>query len=63
LRGPRQPFVVENKAGAGGTIAARRAREIARRRLRVMMMSQALAYSASLYPDLPYGHPARPGTD
>jgi tripartite-type tricarboxylate transporter receptor subunit TctC len=49
-----QPFVVENKAGAGGTIAAALLAKSPGDGYTLMMMSQALAYSASLYPDLPY---------
>jgi tripartite-type tricarboxylate transporter receptor subunit TctC len=49
-----QPFVVENKAGAGGTIAAAVLAKSPGDGYTLMMMSQALAYSASLYPDLPY---------
>src|SRR5204863_5254445 len=49
-----QPFVVENKAGAGGTIAAAVLAKSPGDGYALMMMSQALAYSASLYPDLPY---------
>ena len=49
-----QPFVVENKGGAGGTIAAAMLAKSPGDGYTLMMMSQALAYSASLYPDLPY---------
>jgi tripartite-type tricarboxylate transporter receptor subunit TctC len=49
-----QPFVVENKGGAGGTIAAALLAKSPGDGYTLMMMSQALAYSASLYPDLPY---------
>jgi tripartite-type tricarboxylate transporter receptor subunit TctC len=49
-----QPFVVENKAGAGGTIAAAQLAKSPGDGYTLMMMSQALAYSASLYSDLPY---------
>jgi len=49
-----QPFLVENKPGAGGTIAAAQLAKSPGDGYTLMMMSQALAYSASLYPDLPY---------
>ncbi len=48
------PFLVENKPGAGGTIAAAQLAKSPGDGYTLMMMSQALAYSASLYPDLPY---------
>ncbi len=49
-----QPFLVENKPGAGGTIAAAQLAKSPGDGYTLMMMSQALAYSASLYPELPY---------
>lgn len=49
-----QPFLVENKPGAGGTIAAAQLAKSPGDGYTLMVMSQALAYSASLYPDLPY---------
>src|SRR5258705_982411 len=50
----RQAFLVENKPGAGGTIASAQVAKSSGDGYTLMMMSQALAYSASLYPDLPY---------
>ena len=50
----RQPFVVENKAGAGGTIAAALLAKSPGDGYTLMVMSQALTFSASLYSDLPY---------
>jgi tripartite-type tricarboxylate transporter receptor subunit TctC len=49
-----QPFVVENKAGAGGTIAAAMLAKSPGDGYTLMMMHQGLAFNASLYPDLPY---------
>jgi tripartite-type tricarboxylate transporter receptor subunit TctC len=49
-----QPFLVENKPGAGGTIASAQLSKSPGDGYTLMVMSQALAYSASLYPDLPY---------
>ena len=50
----RQPFVVENKAGAGGTIGVATLAKSPGDGYTLMMMNQALAYSASLYSNLPY---------
>jgi len=50
----RQPFVVENKAGAGGTIGVATLAKSPGDGYTLMMMNQALAFSASLYSDLPY---------
>jgi tripartite-type tricarboxylate transporter receptor subunit TctC len=50
----RQPLVVENKAGAGGTIAAALLAKSPGDGYTLMVMSQALTFSASLYSDLPY---------
>lgn len=49
-----QPFIVENKPGAGGTIASAQLAKSPGDGYTLMVMSQALAYSASLYSDLPY---------
>src|SRR6266705_6795586 len=49
-----QPFVVENKGGAGGTIAAALLAKSPGDGYTLMMMHQGLACNASLYPDLPY---------
>ena len=49
-----QPFVVENKAGAGGTIAAAVLAKSPGDGYTLMMMHQGLAFNASLYSDLPY---------
>ena len=49
-----QPFVVENKAGAGGTIAAAQLAKSPGDGYTLMMMHQGLAFNASLYSDLPY---------
>ena len=49
-----QPFVVENKGGAGGTIAASLLAKSAGDGYTLMTMHQGLAFNASLYPDLPY---------
>ena len=48
-----QPFVVENKGGAGGTIAAALLAKSPGDGYTLMMMHQGLAFNASLY-DLPY---------
>jgi len=49
-----QPFIVENKGGAGGTIAAAMLAKSASDGYTLMMMHQGLAFNASLYSDLPY---------
>src|SRR5712692_7804873 len=49
-----QPFVVENKGGAGGTIAAAMLAKSPGDGYTLMMMHQGLAFNASLYPELPY---------
>jgi len=49
-----QPLVVENKGGAGGTIAAAMLAKSPGDGYTLMMMHQGLAFNASLYPDLPY---------
>src|SRR5882762_10450867 len=49
-----QPFVVENKGGAGGTIAASMLAKSAGDGYTLMTMHQGLAFNASLYRDLPY---------
>src|SRR5438105_10137904 len=49
-----QPFVVENKGGAGGTIAAAMLAKSPGDGYTLMTMHQGLAFNASLYPDLPY---------
>ena len=49
-----QPFVVENKGGAGGTIAAALLAKSPGDGYTLMMMHQGLAFNASLYPELPY---------
>ena len=49
-----QPFVVENKAGAGGTIAAAQLSKSPGDGYTLMLMHQGLAFNASLYSDLPY---------
>ena len=49
-----QPLIVENKGGAGGTIAAAMLAKSAGDGYTLMMMHQGLAFNASLYSDLPY---------
>src|SRR5881396_2568665 len=49
-----QPLVVENKGGAGGTIAAAMLAKSAGDGYTLMMMHQGLAFNASLYANLPY---------
>jgi tripartite-type tricarboxylate transporter receptor subunit TctC len=49
-----QPLVVENKGGAGGTIAAAMLAKSPGDGYTLMMMHQGLAFNASLYSDLPY---------
>src|ERR1700704_5436297 len=49
-----QPLVVENKGGAGGTIAAAMLAKSRGDGYTLMMMHQGLAFNASLYSDLPY---------
>jgi tripartite-type tricarboxylate transporter receptor subunit TctC len=50
----RQPFIVENKGGAGGTIGVATLAKSPGDGYTLMMMNQALTFSASLYSDLPY---------
>src|SRR5438094_3518656 len=60
LRGVRlteelgQPLVVENKGGAGGTIAAAMLAKSPGDGYTLMIMHQGLAFNASLYANLPY---------
>src|SRR5438094_8587129 len=60
LRGVRlteelgQPLVVENKGGAGGTIAAAMLAKSPGDGYTLMVMHQGLAFNASLYANLPY---------
>jgi tripartite-type tricarboxylate transporter receptor subunit TctC len=49
-----QPFVVENRAGAGGTIAAAMLAKSPGDGYTLMTMHQGLAFNASLYASLPY---------
>lgn len=49
-----QPFIVENKSGAGGTIAAAALAKSPGDGYTLMAMHQGLAFNASLYADLPY---------
>jgi len=49
-----QPFMVENKGGAGGTIAAAMLAKSPGDGYTLMTMHQGLAFNASLYSDLPY---------
>src|SRR5258706_11786911 len=49
-----QALVVENKGGAGGTIAAAMLAKSPGDGYTLMMMHQGLAFNASLYSDLPY---------
>jgi tripartite-type tricarboxylate transporter receptor subunit TctC len=49
-----QPFIVENKGGAGGTIAAAMLAKSPGDGYTLMMMHQGLAFNSSLYSDLPY---------
>jgi tripartite-type tricarboxylate transporter receptor subunit TctC len=49
-----QPLVVENKGGAGGTIAAAMLAKSPGDGYTLMMMHQGLAFNASIYSDLPY---------
>ena len=49
-----QPFVIENKAGAGGTIAATIVAKSPPDGYTLMLMHQGLAFNAALYPSLPY---------
>ena len=49
-----QPLMVENKGGAGGTIAAATLAKSPGDGYTLMTMHQGLAFNASLYPDLPY---------
>lgn len=50
----RQPLVVENIAGAGGNIAARRAATASPDGYTVLLMSTSLAVNPSLYPSVQY---------
>jgi tripartite-type tricarboxylate transporter receptor subunit TctC len=49
-----QPFLIENKSGAGGTIAATALAKSPGDGYTLMTMHQGLAFNASLYSDLPY---------
>lgn len=49
-----QPFLIENKSGAGGTIAATALAKSLGDGYTLMTMHQGLAFNASLYSDLPY---------
>ena len=49
-----QPFIVENKGGAGGTIGANQVAKAPGDGYTLMMMHQGLAFNASLYANLPY---------
>jgi tripartite-type tricarboxylate transporter receptor subunit TctC len=49
-----QPFLIENKSGAGGTIAATALAKSPGDGYTLMLMHQGLAFNATLYPDLPY---------
>jgi tripartite-type tricarboxylate transporter receptor subunit TctC len=49
-----QPFVVENRAGAGGTIATAMLAKSPGDGYTLMTMHQGLAFNASLYANLPY---------
>ncbi|HEY6240182.1 MAG TPA: tripartite tricarboxylate transporter substrate binding protein [Burkholderiales bacterium] len=49
-----QPFIVENKGGAGGTIAAAQVAKAPGDGYTLMVMHQGLAFNASLYASLPY---------
>ncbi|HEY6235147.1 MAG TPA: tripartite tricarboxylate transporter substrate-binding protein, partial [Candidatus Elarobacter sp.] len=49
-----QPFLVENKGGAGGTIATTALAKSAGDGYTLMVMHEGLAFNATLYPDLPY---------
>ena len=49
-----QPLVIENKAGAGGTIAANQVSKAPPDGYTLMIMHQGLAFNASLYAKLPY---------
>jgi tripartite-type tricarboxylate transporter receptor subunit TctC len=49
-----QPFIIENKGGAGGTIAAGQLAKAPGDGYTLMVMHQGLAFNASLYANLPY---------
>src|SRR3989475_8783789 len=49
-----QPIVVENKGGAGGTMATAMLAKAPSDGYTLMVMHQGLAFNASLYSNLPY---------
>jgi tripartite-type tricarboxylate transporter receptor subunit TctC len=49
-----QPFLVENRGGAGGTIATTTLAKSPGDGYTLMVMHEGLAFNATLYPDLPY---------
>ena len=49
-----QPFIIENKGGAGGTIGANQVAKAPGDGYTLMMMHQGLAFNATLYANLPY---------
>jgi tripartite-type tricarboxylate transporter receptor subunit TctC len=49
-----QPLVIENKGGAGGTIAANQVAKAPPDGYTLMIMHQGLAFNAALYANLPY---------
>ena len=49
-----QPFIIENKGGAGGTIGANQVAKAPGDGYTLMVMHQGLAFNAALYANLPY---------